>query len=77
MAKGTAGPALSRFEEVVDRAFTEDKYAQCRRGLESKRRRREAEEGIFGLGADWNKIRSIEQEKVEACEILKSMGLMR
>ena len=68
---------MSRFEEVVDRAFTEDKYAQCRRGLEGKRRRREAEEGIFGIGADWKKIKSIEQEKIEACEILKSMGLMR
>ncbi|VDC03478.1 unnamed protein product [Peniophora sp. CBMAI 1063] len=64
--RGTPGPALSRFEEAVDRAFTEDKYAQCRRGLESKRRRREAEEGIFGIGADWKKIKSIEQEKVEA-----------
>ncbi|KZV61132.1 DnaJ-domain-containing protein [Peniophora sp. CONT] len=77
VARGTPGPALSRFEEAVDRAFTEDKYAHCRRGMESKRRRREAEEGIFGLGADWNKIRSIDQEKVEACEVLKSMGLLR
>ena len=77
LARGAPGPAMSKFEGAVERAFTEDRYAACRRGLESKRRRREAEEGIFGIGADWEKIKRIDAETVEACEVLRKMGLIK
>ncbi|KAF8347870.1 hypothetical protein F5887DRAFT_669752 [Amanita rubescens] len=42
-----------------------------------KERRKEAEVGIFGIGTDWEKVREIEQEKVESCEELKRLGVLR
>jgi DnaJ family protein B protein 12 len=79
LARGSADtrtPGLSRFEDIVDRAFAGEKYSQCQRGMESKRRRREREVGLFGIGADWEKVKRIDEETIEACEVLKSKGLM-
>jgi DnaJ family protein B protein 12 len=65
--------ALQRFEEDVDRAFTRETRAICQRGLDSKQRRKDeayADEG-------WEKVKQIEAEIVESCEMLKQMGLLR
>jgi DnaJ homolog subfamily B member 12 len=70
-------PALHRFEEKVDRTFTQETYALCQRGLDSKQRRKDQASGFFGIGADWEKVKQIEQETVESCETLKRMGLLR
>lgn len=70
-------PALQRFEESVDRAFTRETYAVCQRGLDSKQRRKDHAVGFFGIGADWEKVKQIEAETVESCETLKAMGLLR
>ena len=70
-------PALRRFEENVDQAFTRETYAICQRGLDSKQRRKDQAFGFFGIGADWEKIQQIEAETVESCETLKRMGLLR
>ncbi|KAI0033931.1 hypothetical protein K488DRAFT_46628 [Vararia minispora EC-137] len=73
--KGKA-PALMRFEEHVDRTYAHQKYAECQRGMDSKRRRREAKIGLFGIGTDWEEVTKIDQENVEACEFLKAKGLL-
>ena len=70
-------PALQRFDENVDRAFKQETYAECQRGLDSKQRRKDQAFGLFGIGADWEKIKQIEAETVESCERLKAMGLLR
>ncbi|KAI0040961.1 DnaJ-domain-containing protein [Auriscalpium vulgare] len=70
-------PALRRFEDNVDRAYTQETYAQCQRGMDSKRTRRDNALGFLGLGADWEKVKQIEAEKVESCETLKKMGLLK
>jgi DnaJ family protein B protein 12 len=70
-------PALRRFEENVDQAFTRETYAICQRGLDSKQRRKDEAYGFFGIGADWEKIKRINAETVESCETLKQMGLLR
>ncbi|KAI0255909.1 hypothetical protein BJV78DRAFT_1118654 [Lactifluus subvellereus] len=70
-------PALDRFEEKVDQAFTQVKYTECQRALDSKQRRKEQASGFFGIGADWDKVKQIEAETVESCETLKRMGLLR
>jgi len=70
-------PALQRFEESVDRAFTRETYAVCQHGLDSKQRRKDQAIGFFGIGADWEKVKQIEAETVESCETLKAMGLLR
>ncbi|KAI0369165.1 DnaJ-domain-containing protein [Pilatotrama ljubarskyi] len=71
------GPALRKFESNVERAFTQDLYAQCQRGLDHKQRRKEQEIGLFGIGTDWTKVRKIEEEPIASCERLKSMGLLK
>ncbi|KAF5383848.1 hypothetical protein D9615_003657 [Tricholomella constricta] len=74
--KAKRGPALAKFENTVDRAYTQDLYAQCQRGMERKERAKEQEVGIFGIGTDWEKVRAIEKEVVESCEELKRLGVL-
>ena len=69
------GPALQRFEDMVDRVYTQDLYAQCRSGLDRKERAKEAEVGIFGFGTDWKKVEQIEKEVIPSCEELKRLGV--
>ncbi|KAH7915293.1 hypothetical protein BJ138DRAFT_1077745 [Hygrophoropsis aurantiaca] len=69
--------ALGRFEGTVEQVYTQDLYNQCQRGLERRERRKDAEVGVFGIGTDWEKVKKIEQEKVESCEELKRLGLLK
>lgn len=71
------GPALSKFEHSIERAYTQDLYVQCQRGLDRRERQREAEVGLFGLGTDWEKVKRIENEVIPSCEELKRMGLYK
>ena len=70
------GPALQRFEERVDRLYTQDLYSHCQRGMDRKQHAKEAEVGIFGFGTDWEKVRKIEGEVIESCEELRRLGLL-
>jgi DnaJ family protein B protein 12 len=70
------GPALRKFEDMVDRLYTQDLYSRCQRGLDRKQREKEAEVGIFGIGTDWDKVRKIDGEVIESCEELKRFGLL-
>ncbi|KAI9458101.1 DnaJ-domain-containing protein [Russula earlei] len=75
--KGPVMPALRRFEENVDQAFTRETYALCQRGLDMKQRRRDQAMGFFGIGMDKDKVKQIDAETVESCETLRRMGLLR
>ncbi|KAF8817378.1 DnaJ-domain-containing protein [Phlegmacium glaucopus] len=70
------GPALKKFEDTVERLYTQDLYSRCQRGTDRKQREKEAEVGIFGFGTDWEKVRKIETEVIESCEELKRLGLL-
>ena len=70
-------PQLKKFETTVERVYTSDLYAQCQRGLDRKETLKSREVGIFGIGTDWEEVRRIEQEPVEACEELRRLGLMK
>lgn len=74
---GGAGGELKRFEGTVERAYTQELYAGCQRGLDSKERRRDREVGILGIGTDWAKVEKIDKETVEACEELKRLGFLK
>lgn len=74
---GAAGGALGNFEGSVERAYTRELYGRCQAGMDSKERRKEREVGIFGLGADWEKVKQIEEEKVPECEELRRLGVIR
>jgi DnaJ family protein B protein 12 len=69
------GPALKKFEDTVDRVYTQDLYSQCRQGMDRKERAKEAEIGIFGIGTDWEKVKKIDNESIGSCEELKRLGL--
>jgi len=75
-SKGS-GPELQKFEGKVEKVYVQDLYDQCQRGLERRNQRKEEEIGFFGLGTDWEKVRKIEQEKVESCDRLRGMGLIK
>ena len=70
-------PGLQCFEENVNQAFTQETYKVCWNGLDSKQRRKDQALGFFGIGADWEKVKQIEAEFIESCEMLKQMGLLR
>ncbi|KAG6836992.1 hypothetical protein H0H93_016696 [Arthromyces matolae] len=70
------GPAMAKFEKVVEQAYTQDLYVQCQRGMERKERAKEQEIGLFGIGTDWDKVRAIEKETIDSCEELKRLGVM-
>ncbi|KDR80710.1 hypothetical protein GALMADRAFT_61644 [Galerina marginata CBS 339.88] len=70
------GPALKKFEDTVDRVYTQDLYAQCRNSMDRKDRAKEAEIGIFGIGTDWEKVKKIENEVIQSCEELKRLGVL-
>lgn len=70
------GPALQKFEDMVDRTYTQDLYAQCRTSLDRKERRKEAEIGVFGFGTDWEKVKKIDNEVIESCNELKRLGVL-
>lgn len=68
--------ALGRFEAAVERSFVEDLYARCEAGIKSLEQRKHKEVGYFGLGKiNWTKVKAIENEKVEACEEGKRLGV--
>ena len=69
------GPQLSRFEDNVEKAFTRDLIVQCQVAIDRKNRRKEDLIGIFGIGTDWEKVRAIDREPLEACDRLKQFGI--
>ncbi|TFK39817.1 hypothetical protein BDQ12DRAFT_681271 [Crucibulum laeve] len=76
-SKKKRGPALAKFEDTVERIYTQDLYSQCQQGVDRKQRMKEAELGLFGIGTDWEKVKKIENEKIPSCEELKRLGVLR
>ena len=74
---GSDAPQLRKFEHTVERAYTQELYAQCQRGLDRKQRRKDQEVGVFGIGTDWDKVRKIDEEPVESCDKMREMGLLK
>jgi DnaJ family protein B protein 12 len=71
------GSALSRFEGQVDQTYTNTLYGDCQRAVDRRQRRRDAEIGLFGVGTDWEKVKAIEAEKIDSCEELKRLGVIK
>ncbi|KAG1725725.1 hypothetical protein EDB19DRAFT_1754156 [Suillus lakei] len=71
------GSTLSRFEGQVEHVYTNTLYGECQRAVDRRQRRRDAEVGIFGVGTDWEKVKAIEAEKIESCEELKRLGVLK
>jgi len=67
---------LKSFEKKIEERFAQSYWDQCQRGEQRKRNEIAAEQGFFGIGADWDKIRKIQERVVESCEILKQHGFL-
>lgn len=79
LARGTAAqaPGIAKFESNIERVYTRELYNRCQSGVDAKERRKEREIGVFGIGANWEKVRQIEAEKVQECEELRRLGVIR
>jgi DnaJ homolog subfamily B member 12 len=71
------GPNMAKFEASVERTYATEVYHQCRHGQDRKARAKEAEIGLFGVGTDWDKVRKIDSEVIEACVELDRLGVSR
>ncbi|KAG1907907.1 uncharacterized protein F5891DRAFT_997767 [Suillus fuscotomentosus] len=71
------GSALSRFEGQVEQVYTNTLYNDCQHGVDRRQRKRDAEVGLFGVGTDWEKVKAIEAEKIDSCEELKRLGVIK
>lgn len=67
--------ALARFELKVEKRYLELRYDMCARAIERRERAIDAKRGVFGIGADWEGIKKLKEEKVEACEEVKRWGV--
>lgn len=67
---------LDKFERSVERQHTTNLYHVCQREMDRKERRKEAKSGFLGIGADWEAIKRIDEEKVESCEELRRLGVL-
>jgi len=75
-AAAKRGPVLQQFENNVDRAYTQELYTQCQRGMDRKQRARDQEIGILGIGTDWQKVKAIDEQVIESCEELRRLNLI-
>jgi len=69
------GPNLAKLEDNIERTYMSEVYNQCRRALDRKERAKEAEIGLFGIGTDWEKVKRIESEVIDACVELERLGV--
>ncbi|KAJ3721233.1 hypothetical protein C8R42DRAFT_721957 [Lentinula raphanica] len=76
-SKVKRGPHMARFEEGVEKTYISEVWAQCRRGQERRERQIDAERGVFGIGTDWDKVRKLQREPIEACVELERLGVGR
>ncbi|KAG8727542.1 hypothetical protein FRC12_022415 [Ceratobasidium sp. 428] len=66
---------LRSFERVVERQYEEHLYNLCQHEADTREHRAQQHQGVFGFGADWDKIRSIRAETLPHCEKLKLLRL--
>ena len=69
--------AIKKFEATVEQSYTNHLYKHCNLGMQNRERRRDAEIGFLGLNTDWEKVRAIAAEKIDACEEGKRLGVLK
>jgi DnaJ family protein B protein 12 len=69
-------PQLKTFEKKIEERFAQAYWDQCQREEQRKRNEISAEQGLFGIGTDWEKVRKIQERKLESCQILIKHGFI-
>lgn len=67
-------PSLLVFEKTVERTHVQLLQQYCQNEIQSRNQRLDTARGFFGIGADWDKVRAITNEKLEACSKLRDLG---
>ena len=73
---GSSSRQLSQFERSIERHWTNQMVQMCERERDGRERRIEAKSGWLGVGADWEALRRIRNEKLESCEVLKAKNII-
>ncbi|EJD47945.1 DnaJ-domain-containing protein [Auricularia subglabra TFB-10046 SS5] len=68
---GQSSATLYKFESTVERTHL---VHQCQRLTDERRHKIEQLSGFLGIGADWEKIRALQNERIEACDELSRRG---
>ncbi|KAI5449927.1 Chaperone protein dnaJ [Naganishia albida] len=71
---GRQSSKLRQFENGVEQYYVRTLQTQCEQGKQRKRDRIDSHRGFFGIGADYEAIRQIQSEPIEACQKLSSLG---
>ncbi|CDZ97232.1 Molecular chaperone (DnaJ superfamily) [Phaffia rhodozyma] len=72
---GIYSSELRKFEEQeVELGYVKQLNSRCNADHERKQREIERHSGFFGVGADWEKVKNTQQQKLESCEELKRFG---
>ena len=67
--------ALARFELKIEKRYLELRYEVCARAIDRRERMIDAKRGLFGIGADWEGIKKLKEERIEACDEVKRWGV--
>lgn len=67
-------PSLARFDRTVEQSYIARLQARCQRFLTGRQQRLEAARGFFGIGADWDKVKRITNERSGECVELGKLG---
>jgi DnaJ family protein B protein 12 len=73
---GGLSPLLQSFERRIEQRFVDGHLDLCRIGEARKRNEVTQEEGLFGYGTDWEKVRRIKERPVESCQLLAKYGFI-
>lgn len=76
VARANISPLLRSFEKSVEERFATFYWDLCQRDEQRKRNEVANEQGIFGIGTDWDKIKRIQERKSENCRLLRQYGFI-
>ncbi|KAH8832763.1 hypothetical protein DL96DRAFT_1583249 [Flagelloscypha sp. PMI_526] len=71
-------PSLAKFEKAVETRWTNHLYNDCQQKVNRIHNQREAANGFFGFGVDYDKLAQLEREEKEihSCNELRRFGII-
>ncbi|KAF8575210.1 DnaJ-domain-containing protein [Ramaria rubella] len=73
---GSSSRQLSQFERSIEKYWHSQMVHKCEREIDVRDRKIEANSGWLGVGADWEAVKKLRQEKLESCEQLKTKKII-
>ena len=63
-----------RFEQQIEQEYLQRLQGSCQWEIQNRNDRLQRARGFFGIGADWDEVKKIEQEELKACKRLRTLG---